>query len=116
MTTIQSFQRSSDDQGVAEVDADGVSIGSLPNIHGDKPFLIKIQRPQAGRNAMLIYDRQRSFQVFLVRDDDPFAYIAAMQQMSTGWKGLKIYRWAKRTGDLQLSICFDRAPDKDPQW
>lgn len=91
--------------------------GPPPNVHGDKPFLIKIQKA-AGLKAgsMLIYDRQRSMQVHLLRSDDPVAYRKAEEAMSTGYMGLKIYRWAKRVGDLQLSICFDRAPPKDPAW
>lgn len=91
--------------------------GPPPNIHGEKPFLIKIQLPtHLHGNAMLIYDRQRSIQVHLFRSDDPDAYRKAEEAMPTGYKGLKIYRWAKRVGDLKLSVCFDRAPPKDPQW
>ncbi|KAL0570765.1 hypothetical protein V5O48_011193 [Marasmius crinis-equi] len=79
-----------------------------PNIHGDKPFLIKIQcpaHPQLRKigGSMLIYDRQRSFQAHLSLVDDQDAYDEAMRQPEMGTK-LKIYRWAKRVGENQLSV------------
>ncbi|KAK7052837.1 hypothetical protein VNI00_004156 [Paramarasmius palmivorus] len=88
-----------------------------PNAHGDSPFLIKIQRAMTDRpNPMLIYDRQRSLDVVLDHSVDPGSYEAALKQMPTGYRGLKIYRWAKRTGDWELTICFDKIPVKDPLW
>ncbi|KAF9262697.1 hypothetical protein L218DRAFT_929193 [Marasmius fiardii PR-910] len=97
------------------------SVATLPpNIHGDSPFLVKIQCPanpvmRSLGGSMLIYDRQRSFRAHLSVADDEVAYGEAMKQpeMSTRFK---IYRWAKRVGDLQFSICFDRSPSKDPLW
>ncbi|KAL0072615.1 hypothetical protein AAF712_000378 [Marasmius tenuissimus] len=91
-----------------------------PNIHGEKPFLIKIQCPADARArsigaSMLIYDRQRSFQAHLSAADDEKAYGEAMKQPEMATR-LKIYRWAKRVGDRQLNICFDRPPPKDPLW
>lgn len=92
-----------------------------PNIHGDKVFIVKLQVAVNTGNGIpqnvFIYDRQKSFQVYLMADDDANAFHdAASAIRTTGWKGLKMYRWAKRTGDFELSVCFDRAPEKDPQW
>ncbi|KAF9065036.1 hypothetical protein BDP27DRAFT_1332609 [Rhodocollybia butyracea] len=75
----------------------------IPNIHGDNPFLVKIQKG----GSMMIYDRTRSMQVYLCSDVDQEGYGKAMAQMSTGFNGLKVYRWAKRTGEMTLS---------DPLW
>lgn len=38
------------------------------NIHGDKVFMVKLQAPMGGSmpDNILIYDRQRSFQVYLM--------------------------------------------------
>ncbi|KAK7058326.1 hypothetical protein VNI00_001957 [Paramarasmius palmivorus] len=90
---------------------------AFPNIHGDNAFLVKIQRslrnPMA---AMMLYDRQRSFQLWLETADDPEAFLVATKEIIASPNGMKIYRWAKRTGDCELDICFDRAPPKDPLW
>ncbi|KAK7438900.1 hypothetical protein VKT23_017827 [Stygiomarasmius scandens] len=88
-----------------------------PNLYGDKPFLIKVQRPVINNgSAMMIYDQKRSAQFWLVRGDDPVAYDTALEEIKSGPRGLKIYRWAKRIGDLELSVCIDKAPPKVPQW
>ncbi|KAF9262698.1 hypothetical protein L218DRAFT_867173 [Marasmius fiardii PR-910] len=88
-----------------------------PNVHGNNPFLVKIQRAMGNDDgAMMIYDRQRSFQLHLIRSKDVASHTEALRQMNTSTTGLKIYRWAKRTGDKQLSICFDRPPPSDPLW
>ncbi|KAF9065037.1 hypothetical protein BDP27DRAFT_1298548 [Rhodocollybia butyracea] len=83
-----------------------------PNIHGDNPFLVKIHKG----GSMMIYDRTRSMEVYLCSDVDQEGYGKAMAQMSTGFSGLKIYRWAKRTGETTLSVCLNKAPPKDPLW
>ncbi|KAF5343158.1 hypothetical protein D9757_014203 [Collybiopsis confluens] len=82
------------------------------NIRGNNLFLIKMQKG----NSIMIYDRTRSIQVYLCRDIDPKGYDETMVQMHTGFKGLKVYRWAKRVGEEQLSVCLDRPLLKDPQW
>jgi len=87
-----------------------------PNVHGDKVFLVKFQisLSQFGSNAsMLLYDRQKSFQVYWKKAEDP--RIFAEGEKAMGDK-LKIYRWARRVGDYQLSVCFDRTPETDPVW
>ncbi|KAL0581427.1 hypothetical protein V5O48_000581 [Marasmius crinis-equi] len=85
-----------------------------PNIHGDYVFLIKIQRNRNGdKLPMLVYDRQRSLQVHLNYKDDPESHAKTLEQMKSA---LKMYRWARRVGELQLAVCLDRAPVEDPSW
>ncbi|KAG6891133.1 hypothetical protein C0992_010428 [Termitomyces sp. T32_za158] len=86
------------------------------NIHGEKAFLIKLQisLSQSGMDSsMLIYDRQKSFQVNWLKSQDAKVYQEGEKAM--GHK-LKIYRWARRVGDYQLTVCFDKAPETDPVW
>ncbi|KAG7091272.1 hypothetical protein E1B28_010322 [Marasmius oreades] len=93
------------------------SSSTPPNIHGNTPFLVKIQRSMGSDNdPMLVYDRQKSFQMQLIRSKDVGSHTEALRQMNDSATGLKIYRWAKRIGDLQFSICFDRPPPSDPLW
>jgi len=87
------------------------------NIHGDNAFLIKIQKRVTAvpADSMMIYDRQRSFNVHLLLSQDQDVFRQLEDEMRrTGYMGLKIYRWAKRVGDMQLSICVDKLPTQDP--
>lgn len=87
-----------------------------PNIHGDQPFLVKIQRSlDPGCDTMLIYDRQKTVLAFLLRISDPPAYDEALNDMRNAYK-VKIYRWARRTGEFELSVCLDKSPEQDPDW
>ncbi|KAI0672104.1 hypothetical protein C8Q78DRAFT_971565 [Trametes maxima] len=93
-----------------------------PNTQGDKPFLMKIQvgLHGPGRDIMMLYDRQRSFgQVWTVRMDGPATFadlVAEMAGPRGGYGGVKMYRWAKRTGDWEFTICVDRQPETDIKW
>ncbi|KAI9056703.1 hypothetical protein FKP32DRAFT_1598891 [Trametes sanguinea] len=93
-----------------------------PNIHGEKVFLVKVMAAMAGLSAetMMLHDRQRSFGVgFVVLKDDWMVYAELLQEMSGprgGEDGLNMYRWAKRVGDWELSICLDRPPTTTPKW
>ncbi|KZT37708.1 hypothetical protein SISSUDRAFT_1129421 [Sistotremastrum suecicum HHB10207 ss-3] len=84
-----------------------------PNIHADRPFVIKIQ---VNANSARIYDRRRSFDLYLSLKNDPVNYQRMCALASTGFRGLKCYRWAKRVSDFDFSICFDRSLPEDPQW
>ncbi|EIW53186.1 uncharacterized protein TRAVEDRAFT_52321 [Trametes versicolor FP-101664 SS1] len=92
------------------------------NVHADKPFLVKLQVGLAGpgRDNIVVYDRLRSFsQVYVSRRDDPATFadlVAEMAGPRGGYGGVKMYRWAKRTGDWELSICVDRKPETDIKW
>ncbi|KAJ8084341.1 hypothetical protein PM082_003110 [Marasmius tenuissimus] len=88
------------------------------NIHGNQAFLVKIQRSAARpqeQTPMSVYDRQRSISLLLHIQEDREAYEMAMEEMRHG-NGVKIYRWAKHINDLELSICFNRAPPTVPVW
>ena len=93
------------------------------NVWGDKLFLVKFQagmgpagyRPQ----HIMLYDRKRSFQLFFHRAGDPALFEDFHGEMCGprgGHGGLKMYRYAKRTGDWELSVCLDRAPTADVKW
>ncbi|KII86097.1 hypothetical protein PLICRDRAFT_31577 [Plicaturopsis crispa FD-325 SS-3] len=103
-----------------------------PNIHGDKTFLIKMQ---IGLNSgideddeddeddarigghIFIYDRQKSFQGYMLKANDRALFREAHRAVRiTGVGGLKMYRWARRISDNELSICLDRPPAQNPNW
>jgi hypothetical protein len=87
-----------------------------PDVHGEKTFLIKCQislHSYGDDASMLIYDRQKSFQAYWFKRKDREVFAEGQKAMGDR---LKIYRWARRVGDFQLSVCFDRAPEKDPVW
>ncbi|KAG5353577.1 hypothetical protein C0989_005094 [Termitomyces sp. Mn162] len=87
-----------------------------PNIHDDKAFLVKFQisLSQYGMDSsMLLYDRQKSFQVNWLKSHDTDVYKEGEKAMGDR---LKIYRWVRRVGDYQLAVCFDKAPETDPVW
>lgn len=97
------------------VDQDVVNIPP-PNVHGERTFLIKIQTPMNPRYpAFLIYDRQKSFQsVFFCQQDNPELYrefLVETRGPRGRYDGNKMYRWARRTGEFELSVCLDRAPE-----
>ncbi|OSX56732.1 hypothetical protein POSPLADRAFT_1158823 [Postia placenta MAD-698-R-SB12] len=93
-----------------------------PNIHGDKVFLVKLQLGvSSGMPNMMIYDRQQSFNdsVFFVKDVNPQLFEEVQAEMSgprSGYRGLKMYRFAKRLSDWELSICLDRKPQGEIKW
>ena len=82
--------------------------------------MVKIQAGMGTETTMLIYDRQRSFKeaYFVLADDPPThsAVLAEIRGPRGGYDGLKMYRWAKRTGDYQLSVCLDREPAAPILW
>lgn len=86
-----------------------------PNQHGDNPFLIKIQ--YNGTPHMMVYDRTRALETHFNRSDNPklFDQIAGLVR-GKGFMGMKIYVWAKRTGDFELSLALDKVPDQNVLW
>ncbi|PSR74746.1 hypothetical protein PHLCEN_2v9625 [Hermanssonia centrifuga] len=91
-----------------------------PNVHGEKLFLVKMQISIiASEGNLLIYDRQRSMQVYFLQTTDPALFALFKEEMDGprgGYMGMKMYRWAKRTGDFQLSVCLDREPGEEIKW
>ncbi|KAI0752552.1 hypothetical protein C8Q80DRAFT_460968 [Daedaleopsis nitida] len=92
-----------------------------PDVWGDKVFLVKMQVPLVAGppGNMLLYDIKRSFHVYIIRADNPAVFAELYAEMTGprgGHRGLKMYRWAKRTGDWQLEICVDREPNVEVKW
>lgn len=90
--------------------------GPPPDIHNGKLFLVKFQISLFDfkeKAHMVIYDRQRSFNGLWRRCRERELFDEA--ELSMG-NELRMYRWAKRVGDYQLSVCFDRTPSKNPPW
>ena len=92
-----------------------------PNIHGEKVFMVKIQisiNPFA-MGSLLVYDRQRSFTVWVMESADWELFDVVRQEIQDPrgrYSGMKMYRWAKRVGDFELSVCLDREPKEDIKW
>ena len=93
------------------------------NIHGERPFLVKIQLTQTGYGrvrTMTVYDRQRSFgNVYIAQCDDPGSFDKLLSELTGprgGFGGVKMYRWARRVGDWEFSVCLDRPPEADIKW
>ena len=60
---------------------------------------------------LIIDDRKRSLQV----PEDDRGVCGNDGPAVCTW-GMKIYRWAKRTGDWELRVCLDRQPQTDTKW
>lgn len=88
-----------------------------PNIHGQQPFIVKLQVPLLGDAGIMVYDRQRSFTSFILneRNLDVYPKLEAEIRKSP-FMGQKMYRWAKRVGDWELSVCLDVEPKGPFQW
>ncbi|KAF9803883.1 hypothetical protein IEO21_09543 [Rhodonia placenta] len=112
--------------GPTNLDSVGIngpaSYSSVPaNIHGEKVFLVKLQiglSPDA--MDVMIYDRQRSFgEVYFAKNEDAQLFAdmkAEMRGPRGGYKGVKMYRYAKRVGDWKLNLCLDREPLTEIKW
>ncbi|EEB89768.1 hypothetical protein MPER_12102 [Moniliophthora perniciosa FA553] len=85
----------------------------LPNIDGDRPFLVVIRPVQEPNSPMLITDQWGSFTVYLQESQDPTSHAEVMNVMQGRHE---VYRWAKRSSNLQFSVCLDGAPVTDPVW
>ncbi|KAH9848072.1 hypothetical protein C2E23DRAFT_740226 [Lenzites betulinus] len=93
-----------------------------PDVHGDRPFIVKLQvgLTGPGRDTIVVYDRQRSFShAYVARMDNPAMFEELVTEMvgpRGGYGGVKMYRWAKRSGDWTFEICVDRQPEADIKW
>ena len=68
---------------------------------------------------VMMYDRQRSMTVYFLEKGNEATFRQIKAEMSGprgGWGGLKAYRYAKRTGDFELSLCLDQQPTEDIRW
>ncbi|KZS94838.1 hypothetical protein SISNIDRAFT_484370 [Sistotremastrum niveocremeum HHB9708] len=87
--------------------------GPSPNIHGNNPFVVKIQMRD---DDVYIYDRQASIDFFVMRSKDREHYMMLCAAARTGLISGKCYRWVKRVSDLELSVCLDKQPPQDLKW
>lgn len=91
------------------------------DVYGGRPFLAKIQisSPGVAPGHIMVYDRRRTFLGFLREDIYPRAFAECAVEMRGprgSLMGRKMYRWVRRTGDWELSVCLDRAPAVDVKW
>ncbi|KIY73334.1 hypothetical protein CYLTODRAFT_365815 [Cylindrobasidium torrendii FP15055 ss-10] len=97
-------------------------IDGIPeNAHGDQPFIIKLQRPMDPPGAripgpMLVYDRQRTFKAYSTAVDNSATFTRFIDSIKSTANTLKAYRWARRVGSHELSVCLDREPSPVPTW
>ncbi|KIY73335.1 hypothetical protein CYLTODRAFT_485498 [Cylindrobasidium torrendii FP15055 ss-10] len=112
--------------------------GVPPDVHGpDQPFIVKLQKPLTpteypsntpsmlkGDNSLfntafapiMIYDRQRSFKVYATAPENPGNHGQFINEIRSSASRMKVYRWAKRVGPHELSVCLDREPSPLPTW
>ncbi|VDB84553.1 unnamed protein product [Peniophora sp. CBMAI 1063] len=83
------------------------------NIHGDKVFLINLLDGGVTGTRIEIHDRTASIRSHIHKEDNG-EHIHELLPESDDW--YHMYRWAKRTGDWELSICLDRKPSENPLW
>ncbi|KAF9004441.1 hypothetical protein BDZ89DRAFT_1169257, partial [Hymenopellis radicata] len=120
------------EQRLQVVDADGPP----PNIYGEKPFVIKLQRQlkadevdrelpgnvtidEDGPKCMLVYDDRLTIRGHVLESENAEVYKKMFDEMLAGENMQKMYRWAIRVGDYQLKVCLDRDPyfgEKEECW
>lgn len=88
-----------------------------PNIHGTRFFLVKFQ---FGVDHLFLYDRQKSMPCYAVRSLNPGVFSEFMVEMQNSprvaYNAQKMYRWARREGDWDLSVCLDKLPQEVIKW
>ena len=92
------------------------SDGPPSNVYGSSPSLFKLQLPRlftAGGPAV-IYDQPRALHITVMREDFPTDVWTKIYETcgANGFQGVKLYVWARRTSDYELSIAIDRLPDQ----
>ncbi|KAG8992101.1 hypothetical protein FRB94_012009 [Tulasnella sp. JGI-2019a] len=95
-----------------------------PNNHGTKPFIVKVQVQYNGDDTdpMMVYDCKRTFTFMYPKSgedrDEAAKYdaVARLVRSNTAWNGVKMFFWARRTGDWELSLALDKVPDQDVKW
>ena len=93
------------------------------NIHADKVFLVRLYGSAGVASSIQIDDRTRSIQTYVFEKDNgpdfkellPRPYTDVWYRSEHGNPDI-VYRWAKRVGDWQLSLCLDRKPADDLLW
>lgn len=68
---------------------------------------------------MQFYDRQRSVECYILASSNEVVFSQLQREMEArqGYSGIKMYRYAKRVSEWELSICVDRAPARgEESW
>jgi hypothetical protein len=101
------------DKGKRNQDADAVP----PNVHGSKPFVIKMQNT-VSRSPMMMHDRARSFVGGWNRHttSEVVAFDKVDEVIKTGAYGMKVFMWARRVGPWELSVALNKLPDQNLKW
>lgn len=90
------------------------------NTHGMQPFLVKVQCNTGDILAgdILIYDRRRTFDAIFARADGAEVFDQVVQKIlrEGGIAKPKLYFWARRTGEWELSLATNRLPDQNVKW
>jgi hypothetical protein len=101
-----------------EVFSRNVSYSPPYNTHGSKAFIVKVQNLPLG-SPMLIYDRARSVEGNWDRPasgEGAAAFDRVNAVVKTGYMGLKIFMWARRTGEWEMSVALNKLPDQSQGW
>ena len=90
-----------------------------PNNHGSNVFLIKMQMEMQHRSSIMIYDQSRAFQIDLhkarIAPDIWNIFDRLMLEKGIS-SGLKIFLWAKRKSEWELSVAIDPTPNQTVGW
>ncbi len=91
--------------------------------YGNRLFLVKIQYTHSpGEGTSLIYDRKRTCMVYFLENKAPEQFKRFRAEVTGPRSGhygqgmFKMYRWAKRVSEWELSVCLDKVPEADIQW
>ncbi len=86
-----------------------------PNRYGRAVFVIKFQISMETTGHFMLYDRHQTMRVYVLQEQDLDLFQKFKEEMEGprgGYMGRKMYRWAKRTSDFELSVCLDREAPK----
>ena len=112
-STVQSLKRKDDTRKRGEDPPP-------PDVWGGRVFGVKFQVGLGGSmpTNMMMYDRKRSFQVFATLEDNGAVFLDCVEEVMGprgGFGGVKMYRWVRRMGDWEFSVCLDRETT-DTKW
>ena len=96
------------------------SDGPPANLYGSRPFIVKMQLQNPPSEAvysppeLLVCDRHRSITGFGPVCSCETCAVLVEECVNEG-PG-KVYRWARRTGEWELSVCLGRDPIPNAEW
>jgi hypothetical protein len=65
--------------------------------------------------VVCIYPRGKAFEFNISQAQPAWGPINAGVR-NRGWRGLKIYLWAKRRDDMTLAVSLQQLPDQNQNW